>query len=145
MSRSGYCDEIDDQWAHICWRGAVASAIRGARGQALLREMLAAFDAMPVKELVAHELEANGAHCALGVVGANRSLDLSAVDPDEPTQVARLFGIAPAMAQEIVYMNDEAQSYHDDEQGNWRHETPSERWSRMREWVASQIKQETPA
>jgi hypothetical protein len=34
MSRSGYSDDIDsadDQWALIRWRGAVKSAIRGAR------------------------------------------------------------------------------------------------------------------
>jgi hypothetical protein len=43
-------------WSHIRWRGAVASAIRGGRGQAFLREMLAAMDAMPVKRLVANEL-----------------------------------------------------------------------------------------
>ena len=47
MSRSGYSDDIDDNWAHIMWRGRVASSIRGKRGQAMLRELLAALDAMP--------------------------------------------------------------------------------------------------
>ena len=46
MSRSGYTDDMEDMWQHICWRGAVASAIRGRRGQAFLREMLAAMDAI---------------------------------------------------------------------------------------------------
>lgn len=138
MSRSGYSD--DCEYLSL-WRGAVNQAIKGKRGQALLREMLAAFDAMPVKELVAHELEADGAHCALGVVGANRGFDLSSVDPDEPSQVARLFGIAPAMAQEIVYMNDEAEPPVYDQSGNWRHETPAERWVRMREWVSKKIEE----
>jgi len=47
MSRSGYSDDCDDQWSLICWRGAVKSAIRGKRGQAFLKEMLAALDALP--------------------------------------------------------------------------------------------------
>jgi hypothetical protein len=60
MSRSGYCEDMDDQWAHIRWRGAVTSAIRGRRGQAFLREMLAALDAMPEKRLVAGALVFEG-------------------------------------------------------------------------------------
>lgn len=35
MSRSGYTDDCDG-WQLIMYRGAVASAIRGARGQRLL-------------------------------------------------------------------------------------------------------------
>jgi hypothetical protein len=37
MSRSGYSDDLEN-WSLIRWRGAVASAIRGRRGQAFLRE-----------------------------------------------------------------------------------------------------------
>jgi hypothetical protein len=47
MSRSGYSDD-HSEWDLIRWRGAVASAIRGKRGQAFLRELLVALDAMPV-------------------------------------------------------------------------------------------------
>ncbi|ENQ7660184.1 hypothetical protein ACEQOL_006537 [Pseudomonas aeruginosa] len=38
MSRSGYCDDLDN-WSLICWRGAVSSAIKGKRGQAFLIEL----------------------------------------------------------------------------------------------------------
>ena len=63
MSRSGYVDEIEN-WALIRWRGQVASAIRGRRGQRLLRDLLVALDAMPEKELIVHELEtASGGMC----------------------------------------------------------------------------------
>src|SRR5437868_4429286 len=103
MSRSGYSDDCDG-WAAIRWRGAVAAATKGARGQALLREMMAALDAMPVKELVAHELEAEGSYCALGVVGKARGLDMAKLDPEDRDQVAEAFGIAPALAAEIVYV-----------------------------------------
>lgn len=40
MSRSGYTDDCDDQWALIRWRGAVNSAIKGKRGQQALRGRL---------------------------------------------------------------------------------------------------------
>lgn len=47
MSRSGYVDDCDDMLALGRWRGAVRSAIRGARGQSLLREALVILDALP--------------------------------------------------------------------------------------------------
>jgi hypothetical protein len=60
MSRSGYTEECEDNWQTIRWRGAVKSAIRGKRGQAFLREMLAALDAMPEKRLIAGDLVFKG-------------------------------------------------------------------------------------
>lgn len=63
------------------------------------------------------------------------------IDPDEPEQVAGMFDIATPLAQEIVYMNDE---YFDFEYvDNVRVDiTPEERWTKMRGWVAKQIKPE---
>ncbi len=126
MSRSGY-EETEDQWADIRWRGAVKSAIRGVRGQSLLREMLAGLDAMPEKILIAKELEENGEYCALGVVGRNRGLDLSAVDPDDCMEVAGVFGVAEALAAEIADIND------------MTNRTTAERWIYVRKWVADNI------
>jgi len=60
MSRSGYVDDMSDEWAAIRYRGAVSSAVRGKRGQAFLREMLAALDAMPEKRLAAGALVFDG-------------------------------------------------------------------------------------
>jgi hypothetical protein len=130
MSRSDYVDDMDDQWAHIRWRGAVASAIRGKRGQALLSEMLAAMDALPEKKLVSSALEAEGQYCALGTVGAKRGLDMKAIDPEDYTTVARAFDIAEPLAREVAFMNDEAAYYN---------ETPEQRFERMRRWVSSLI------
>jgi hypothetical protein len=145
MSRSGYIEDCDDQWALIRWRGAVKSAIRGKRGQAFLREMLTAMDAMPVKRLIAHELEATdlipvshgGVHevepvCAIGTVGKTRGIDMSKIDPEDYDTVAGKFGIASPMAREIAWKNDEC--------GRSR-ETPEERFQRMRKWIVSQIKE----
>lgn len=107
MSRSGYSDDLDN-WSMIKWRGQVASAIRGARGQKCLIDMLAALDSMPVKELVTSELEDEyGNVCALGALGKTRGMNLSLLDPEEPEAVAAAFNIAPQLAQEIVFENDE--------------------------------------
>src|SRR5688572_27648264 len=109
MSRSGYVDSLDTLDLGR-WRGQVASAMRGKRGQALLQDLLAALDAMPVKRLIAHELIADGEVCALGAVGVRRGMDMNDIDPDEPCDVAAAFNVAEQLAREIVYINDEAGS-----------------------------------
>lgn len=156
MSRSGYSDDNDDQWATIRWRGAVNAAIKGKRGQQFLRELAAAMDAMPEKRLVANELQADGAFCALGVVGAARGIDMSRVDPDDRECVAKMFGVAEAMAAEIMWENDEAidqwvwqevEVYGPIQPWERRERTvrvlrpnaEERRWRYMRDWVAGHI------
>lgn len=136
MSRSGYTDSYcDDPWQMIRWRGAVASATRGWRGQALLREAIAALDALPAKRLITGDLARDGEVCALGAVGRARGLDLTDLDPEDRDTVANLLDIAPALAAEIAYMNDEYLA-----QGNYGSVTPEELFARMRGWLAEQIK-----
>lgn len=133
MSRSGYMDDWDgDDWVAALCLGRVARAMKGKRGQAFLKEMLATLDAMPEKRLIANELEtAEGAVCAIGSVGKARGVDMTKLDPEDPDGVAAAFGIAPSMAREIVYMNDEGGDYK---------ETPEARFARIRGWVVSEIK-----
>lgn len=132
MSRSGYSDDGDcDQWQHIMWRGRVASATRGARGQAMLRDLLAALDAMPNKRLIAHELIAEGEVCAIGSLGLARGVEMEKLDVENFGQIADTFGVAAPLVQEIEWWNDEGGLYR---------ETPEQRWTRMRAWVAKQIK-----
>jgi hypothetical protein len=140
MSRSGYSDDLDN-WAMIKWRGQVASAIRGKRGQKLLADLLAALEAMPKKSLIAHELEAeNGEVCALGALGKACGINMQKLDPEEPKSVAAAFGIAPQLAQEIVYMNDEyLDSRWDEATKRYVGYSAEERWKHMRDWVASKI------
>lgn len=166
MSRSGYHDDCDDPLAHGRWRSAVRRAMQGKRGQAFLCEALAALDAMPDKRLVREHLEFDGwqppwraeeiivggdvltdrngvpcpmgSVCLLGAVGKARGLDMSKLDPEDMESVAPTFGIADAMAREIVYWNDDCGP---------RDETPEQRWVRMRKWVEDQIakpKDDTP-
>lgn len=125
MSRSGYSDDCENLQL---WRGAVERAIGGYRGQAFLLKLRAALDAMPVKRLITGEIATPaGEVCALGAIDP-RAIEL---DPYDRHAVARHFGIAPAMAAEIAYMNDEWPS---------QDETPEARWTRMRAWVNEQIK-----
>lgn len=134
MSRSGY-NEYDYDWNYAMWRGQVASAIRGKRGQKFLRDLIAALDALPEKQLVKNEFTCPDGVCALGAVGQARGIDLSKLDPedDEDTRkAARMFDIADQLALEIVYLNDE---------GHWPGpETPEHRWSRMRAWAVQNLR-----
>lgn len=167
MSRSGYTDDNDDPLAHGRWRSAVKRALEGRRGQSLLRELLQALDEMPDKRLWPGSFATvDGEFCTLGVLGAKRGTKMDDLgDADygcEPELVAQRFGIAPAMAAEIMYMNDE---FAVDEwvwldveicgpmrfwSPDWgRHKrtvrvhnvhAPQDRWKAMRAWVTSQIR-----
>lgn len=130
MSRSGYCDDYDlDNWSTIRWRGQVASAIRGKRGQAFLRELISALDAMPEKRLIANELQDGCEVCAIGSVGVKRGIDLTVIDPHDYDRIAATFGIAHQLVQEIEWMNDEA----------YFGTTPEGRWRFMRDWAEENL------
>lgn len=135
MGRARYSDDMDNGWELIKWRGQVASAMRGKRGQAFLKELLDALDAMPEKKLIAGDLIREGEVCAIGSLGLKRGIDMQDLDPEDPDSVAYAFDITHQLVREIEYMNDEMH-YKDD----------AERWQRMRKWVAAQIvaKPETP-
>ncbi len=165
MSRAGYNDDGDgDNWSLIRWRGAVASAIKGARGQALLRELAAAMDAMPEKVLIAGAAAADGCVCTLGVVAQARGLDLQALDADmqdwEWDSIAKQLGVSPALVREVMWENDEV--FGDDRWiefevcGPMRQHWPdwgkhkrtalvpdptagARRWRYMRDWVAKHL------
>jgi hypothetical protein len=128
MSRSGYSTDYDfEYWDLVRWRGAVTSAIRGRRGQAFLRELIAALDAMPEKRLIADALVADGQYCAIGTVGATRGVDMTKLDPEDPDRIAAAFGISRALVCEIEFLNDDGHV--------GRSETPEQRWQRMRAWA----------
>lgn len=143
MSRSGYSDDCDG-WGLIRWRGAVSSAIRGARGQKFLRELLATLDEMPEKRLLAVTVNTSDGVCTLGAVTRARGIDTSDLDSLDPyddygdsgTALASRVGIASAMAKEIVYLNDE---------GGFYNETPERRYERMRRWVIENIRGDLPS
>jgi hypothetical protein len=169
MSRHGYTDDMDDPLAHGRWRQAVKRALEGKRGQALLRELAEALDAMPDKRLYPGSFAtAEGEFCTLGVLGEKRGTkmdDLGDEDWCDTALVGERFGIANAMASEIMYLNDEYMvdtwkwveveicgpmpPHHF--RPPWGRDThvrsvrvhndkhPEERWQRMRDWVRENL------
>jgi len=136
MSRSGYSDDCDDEVPVALYRQAVRRATTGYRGQHLLRRLRDALDAMPVKRLIVGNVQdESGQVCALGALDptAPKYDEDDLDDYEHPRKLAEHFHIAPALASEIVYMNDEYASW------RLKDETPEERWKRMREWVQAQI------
>ena len=112
--------------------------------------------------MIAHELIADGAFCTLGVVGQARGVDLAALDPEDREAVAKAFDIAPALAAEIVYENDESfcdfelvqveicgpmrpWDYQYQRNTHSRYlrvpkvDAAAKRWKYMRDWVAKNI------
>jgi len=145
MSRHGYVDfDGDDPLQEGRWRGAVLSALRGKRGQAFLRELIEALDALPDKALAANSFTRGGEICALGAVALKRGIDVSDFEPGEGEDswddelehdlVASRFGIAECMAREIMYENDEG-AYN---------ETPEHRWTRVRKWAERTLTPSNP-
>lgn len=111
--------------------------MRGQRGDAFLHEMLAALDALPVKELESSALIYEGRACVLGAVALSRKIDAEKLEPfNDPNcgpvagDMAELFGIPRALAAEVMHENDE---------GTWGTETPEARFKRMRAWIVAQI------
>jgi hypothetical protein len=143
MSRSGFSEDADyeSNWPYIIWRGRVASAMRGKRGQRLLLDLVEALDALPEKRLITEELiRETGEVCALGAVGLKRGVVMWSLNPDpdadgyddeieKAEEVAAAFDVAPCLVREITYLNDEA----------WWRITPEERWRRMRAWAVSHL------
>ena len=135
MSRSEYSEDCDGRELNL-WRGAVNSAINGKRGQAFLIESLAALDAMLVKKLTTDSLHdpVVGEFCTLGVVGAARGMALKPLEYANPSEIGAAFGISRAMAAEIMFENDDCDSY------SIKAITPERRWILMRYWVQSHIR-----
>jgi hypothetical protein len=143
MNRSGYDDYDGDAADLNLYRANVERALAGRRGQAFLKEMLAAMDALPEKKLIPGLMqEDSGEVCAIGSVSKARGIDMERLnqlaedeDPDLPRAIAKQFGIAACMAREIMYWNDaDARDP----------ETPEQRFARMRKWIERQIKAEAP-
>lgn len=138
MSRSGYSIDLDSRELAM-WRGTIASATRGKRGQQFFRDLVAALDALPAKRLIANALGTEtpeGDVCALGSVARLKSVPLSEGDAYDHDKLGETFNIARQLAQEVMYENDDG--------GPWRPyhqtETPEERWTRVRAWAAGQIR-----
>lgn len=165
MSRSGLSEDCDEQWMYALYRGRVASATRGKRGQRFYRELLAALDAMPVKELHRKVFdEQDGRVCALGALAQVKGIDVTKFDPEDSEAaevLAAKFDVADCLTREVIWHNDEFEHvraiplYGGQKQPDWAwghgateyayvEDPPDVRWQNMRDWVAKQIKEPTP-
>ena len=138
MTRSGYSDDLD--WLELGrWRGRVMSALRGRRGQALLRDIAKAMDAMPERVLGAGGLKTPaGDFCTLGCAMAHRGLDVPVEEDESDFDVdwtAGQLDIAECLAMEVTYINDECGFFN---------ETGEQRWRRVRKWVAENLRGAAP-
>lgn len=163
MSRSGYYDDNDDILAHGRWRAQVRSATYGRRGQKLLKDMLAALDALPEPRLIAGDLVFTGepqwSHPSpdediiLGgdqlVDGSGRVVRVGDVCALGALGLARgmdMSKLDPHEAESVADAFDIAHQlareivYENDEGGY--SETPEQRFIRIRRWVERQIKPE---
>lgn len=129
MSRSGYSDDCSGLELGR-WRGQVASAIRGERGQSFLAELIHALEAMSRKRLIKHDLYKDGEVCTLGAIGIIKGIDLESIDPEDHETLSDKFDIASQLVQEIEYLNDD----------EYNCESPEERWTRMYNWAKEQLK-----
>lgn len=170
MSRHGYHEDCGDDDPLVLgrWRAQVRSATRGARGQKLLRDMLAALDAMPEKRLVALELEcqpstdSERAAALSKLFGREVTVDEyreRIVERDTQAREGDVCALGAVGRMRGIDMSgldpDDSESvaaafniadplareivWVNDEGGPAR-ETPEHRWQRVRQWVANQIK-----
>lgn len=134
MNRSGYAESDDDvSDAYVDeWRRKVAEAIASPEGQAFLRELAGALDAIPGKWLIKDQLvDEEGDCCAIGAVCRARGIDTAGMDDDGINCTAERLGVPWPLVAEIAHAND-----------GYR-ETPEQRWYRMRRWVDRHITQGT--
>jgi hypothetical protein len=160
MSRHGYTDDHDDCTVSLAlYMATLARAIRGKRGQLALRDLIAALDAMPQKRLVSSRFrDSDGECCALGALAVARGVidrlpkltgpweDGRDPEEDHPEgtldtkfdsweireAVAAALDIAPSLASEVMYQNDDC---------GRSNETPEQRWTRIRAWAARRVEE----
>ena len=131
------------------WEANLERSLKGHKGQAALRELEAALLALPIKRLIANELEnEQGEVCAVGALAKfkgkeNPMLGDSFGDFDElsvneddiervTVQLAQDLGLPRMVAQAVVYENDD----------DWpAFMTPEQRYNKILRWVRSQLRQ----
>jgi hypothetical protein len=61
------------------------------------------------------------------------------IDPQDSEAVAKYFGIAEAMAAELMYWNDEFGDWNELAENRWERGTPESRFASMRQLVSDAI------
>lgn len=131
------------------------NALRGKRGQAVLKELEVALLALPEKKLLHGKLSREGGVCAIGALALKRRMEAGEardaalkwmeeqVDPEDCEEwgeqtayfAKKHLGVVKALAYKISFENDEGRG----EYNHGHKETDEERWARVLKWVRSQI------
>ena len=139
MTRLYYDDDLEP-WEENLSAGALRSAIRGKRGQQLLRDLINGLDALPSPELSAGALEdeETGGCCALGAVRRFRGADAVPLwfDPMEedlrPAHLAEPFNISVSLAWAVLQVNEDADGCNNER-------ARRRRWQRVRDWAVENL------
>lgn len=139
MTRLRECDDCE-YWQEGLSVGWLRNAIRGKRGQRLLRDLIKGLDSLPTPELSAGALEDpdTGCACALGVVRRVRGAENVPLwfEPDEediePWDLAGPFDIPVTLAWEVVQQNEWFSESNDEQ-------TRRKRWKAVRDWAVSNL------
>jgi hypothetical protein len=86
---------------------------------------------MPEKRLLPDVFASDDGVCALGALGQQRGVVLADLDPEDYEQTAHVFGVAPALVREIMFINDEV----------WGAATPESRYRKVRAWVVDHLEE----
>lgn len=124
------------------YEAAKRSTLRGRRGQAFLRKLIAALDALPKPELSEGALadRATGCVCALGAVALAQGDSFDDLAQDDgnwsPEDIATWYDISPTLANEVIIENDD-----------WRDGNSAEirqsRWRHVRAWAVRHLQDAT--
>jgi hypothetical protein len=121
--------ESDDPLDWGRYKAATRSTLRGRRGQAFLRELIAALDALHRPELSAGALgnRRTGCVCALGAIALAQGASFDDLARDNgdwgPGDAADWYNISPTLANEIISANDDWGDGNSAKvrQSRWRH------------------------
>lgn len=131
MSRVIYNDDADN-WDIVRAGGAAKQAIYGKPGQAALREIKAALEALPQKRLAWSVFQdEDGDVCPLGALAKSRGMDITntlAISDAPIEDASNDLGITPTLAAEIMAENDELLA-----------QSPEQRYSMMMAWIDGKL------
>lgn len=131
MSRFSYTEDEDFPGQFYLWQGNCDRSMRSKKGQTELKVLREALLALPEKRLLLEALhdEKDGV-CAIGAYAKHKGVDILQCDPEDATdEVGIDAGMPKMVAWKVVEMNDLM----------YDRETPEERYSKMLNWVESQL------
>jgi len=104
-------------------------SINSKRGQAFLRELILALNALPEKILIYGDFENSDGYCVMGACLKYRNLNVREID-DSNEGLGSIFNIHTEFIEKVIDVNDSPRII----------ETQTKRWHRVRDWAVSNLK-----